>query len=118
MRSHARTRSGCPLRAAAGVVALALMLGAGSARAADVAVLSWTQSSATQTRTLRIPRTGSFTVPAASSGYLVVAVAVPDIRLAVGSATWTSTAPRAGAAQALVSRVSRPAGDETAENCR
>jgi hypothetical protein len=92
-----------------------LILSAGRAGAADVTVLR-SADNATAGRTLRIPRTGTFTMDPTSAGYLVLATAESDIRLSVGTATWTSTAPGAQP-QALAILTSRP-GDDGTVNCR
>jgi MYXO-CTERM domain-containing protein len=63
------------------------------ARAADIAVLAWTQNAAQGTRTLRLPRTGSFTMDKVADGYLIVGVAMTGDNHAVSAVTWSGAGP-------------------------
>jgi hypothetical protein len=94
---------------------LAALLPAG-ARAADVVVLGTAQSVAEETRTLRIPRTGTFDMAFTNAGYLTVGLAISDIANDLITATWTSTRPGAEP-QALEMRSSRH-GDGANVTCR
>ena len=90
---------------------LGLFLPAARADAADVAVLGVAQNTVMQSRTLRIPRSGTFNMDSAANGYLAVAVGISDIQHFVDAATWTSTRPGAGPPQALAQKSSRHGDD-------
>jgi hypothetical protein len=98
------------------LVALAALLAAAPARAADVVTLAWTQNSAASALTLRLPRTGSFTMAKVDAGYLAAAVAMSDAGYDVTSVTWTSTLSGAGPPQQFHKAVARE--HDVAPACR
>src|SRR6185436_10740782 len=51
--------------------------------------------------TLRIPRTGTFDMPAVAAGYMVVAIAIADIDQDVDTVTWNATTPQGTTSQAF-----------------
>jgi hypothetical protein len=70
-----------------------MLLAAVPARAADIAVLAWTQSTAQGIQTLRLPRTGSFTMDNVADGYLIVGVAITGDTHRITQVTWTGPGP-------------------------
>ena len=98
------------------LVAIAALLAAAPARAADVVTLAWTQNTAASSQTIRLPRTGSFTMATVNAGYLVAAVAISDDAHGASSVTWTSTAAGAGPPQNFHVAVSRE--NNIAPTCR
>jgi MYXO-CTERM domain-containing protein len=98
------------------VAAAAMVLAAAPARAADITFVTSAQTTAASTRTMRIPRTGTFSMPALASGYLIVAVGIDIIDYQVDAVTWESTSPRGTTAQALHATTVKSVSDP--ETCR
>jgi hypothetical protein len=115
-RSTPGVGQGLPRGRVALAAALGACLWAPPALAANIVTLAWTQNTAQSSLTLRLPRTGSFTMDEVTAGYLIVASAVTGDAHLIDSATWTSTLPGAGPPQAFHLESARQVEDPT--TCR
>jgi hypothetical protein len=97
--------------------ALVLLAAPAAARAADIAVLGFTQGSATASRTLRVPATGTFDAVTRAQDYVAVGVAISDVSYTVQRVAWVLDPP-GSRSQVLEPQSLRSSLAEMGADCR